>query len=80
MNKEGILLFESHNIRGDDKDMDIKFEIASKYFTLLKYKMVKAFFPQDIDKLFAVFKKRDVVGKTIKTDFTLEKAKHKYDY
>tara|TARA_B110000459_G_scaffold200076_1_gene247892 strand:+ start:480 stop:1337 length:858 start_codon:yes stop_codon:yes gene_type:complete len=80
MNKEGILLFESHNIRGDDKDMDIKFEIASKYFTLLKYKMVKAFFPQDIDKLFAVFKKRDVVGKPIKTDFTLEKAKHKYDY
>ena len=52
LNEEGILLFESHNINGDDKDMDVKFEIASKYFTLVKYKMVKAFFPQDIDKLF----------------------------
>ena len=60
--------------------MDIKFEIASKYFTLLKYKIVKAFFPQDIDKLFAVFKKRDIAGKPIKTDFILENAKQKYNY
>ena len=80
LNEEGILLFESHDINGDDKDMDIKFEIASKYFTLLNYKMVKAFFPQDLDKLFAVFKKRDVAGEPIKTDFILVNAKKKYNY
>jgi len=80
LNDEGVLFFESHNINGDDKDMDLKFEIASKYFTLEKYKMVKAFFPQDIDKLFAVFKKRDVSGSPIKTNFILKNAKNKYTY
>jgi protein-L-isoaspartate O-methyltransferase len=80
LNVGGVLFFESHNINGDDKDMDLKFEIASKYFTLEKYKMVKAFFPQDIDKLFAVFKKRDVSGSPIKTNFILENAKKNYNY
>ncbi|WP_340153098.1 class I SAM-dependent methyltransferase [uncultured Marivirga sp.] len=80
LNNGGILFFESHNIYGDDKDLDLKFEIASKYFKLVKFKMVKAFFPQDIDKLFAVFEKLDKPGSPVKTTFNLEKAQKQYHY
>jgi SAM-dependent methyltransferase len=80
MNKGGILFFESHSIDGDDKDLNEKFEIASKYFSLKKYKMVKCFFPQDIDKLFAVFQRLDNPGQPQKRDFDLQVARHKYEY
>lgn len=80
MNKNGILFFESHNINGDDSDMNYKFEIMSKYFTLVKYKMVKSFFPQDIDKLFAVFIRLDDSKISGNSKFDLEIAKYKYKY
>lgn len=79
-NKNGILFFESHDINGDDKDLDIKFQIASKYFKLIKYKMVKAFYPSDIDKLFAIFVRLDKPSATIKTDFKLVEARNLYQY
>lgn len=80
MHDGGVLFFESHNINGDDSDMELKFKIASKYFTLVKYKMVRSFFPQDIDKLFSVFLREDNPRKTQIFDFNLEEAKYKYEY
>ena len=80
MNNDGILFFESHDIKGDDNDLDLKFQIASKYFDLVEHKMVKAFYPADIDKLFAVFKKLDNPGEIQKNKFNLNKAKMKYKY
>ena len=32
LNTGGIMLFESHDINGDEKDMDTKFQIDSKVF------------------------------------------------
>lgn len=80
INNDGILFFESHDINGDDKDMDLKFQIANKYFSLIDYKMVKAFYKADIDKLFAIFRKMDNPSNENKLDFKLEIAKHKYQY
>lgn len=81
LNKDGVLIFESHNINGDDSDLDQKFEIASKYFSLVKYKMVKAFYPADLDKLFAVFTKKDSIDiHPQKTNFSLLQAKNIYSY
>lgn len=76
----GILFFESHNLNGDDKDITEKFKIASKYFELKNYKMVKAFYPQDIDKLFAIFMKVDEIREPQTLNFKLEDAKNKYKY
>ena len=80
LNDDGMMFFESHNVRGDDKDMDLKFEIASKYFSLIDYKMVKAFYSADIDKLFAVFKRLDKPGPAQALEFKLSSAIHKYTY
>lgn len=77
----GILAFESHNINGDDSDLNDKFKIASKYFKLIKYKMVKSYFPQDIDKLFAVFIRLDEKKELPeKINFDLDTARKKYNY
>lgn len=81
MNKNGIMFFESHDINGDDADLNEKFVIASKYFKLEKYKMVRSFFPQDIDKLFAVFVRLDEKNYgPEKNYFDLEVAKNTYKY
>lgn len=80
MNNDGILFFESHDINGDDKDMDLKFQIASKYFKLIDYKMVRAFYTADIDKLFAIFQRLENSDQEHKLTFRLDLAKHKYQY
>jgi hypothetical protein len=80
MNEGGILFFESHSIYSGDKDLDEKFLVASKYFHLEKFKMVKAFYKPDIDKLFAVFSKRATKAETGSTNFELAKARLKYEY
>ena len=79
LNNGGVLFFESHNINGDDSDLDQKFLIASQYFDLKKYKMVKAFYPADIDKLFAVFIKKPSISEKY-SSFSLDKARHEYEY
>ena len=83
----GLLFFESHNVwgdgnlgPGDDSDLEKKFELASKYFEIVKYRMVPAFYPVDIDKLFVVFKRRAEINESRKTDFNLESARKTYHY
>ena len=77
----GLLFFESHDIDTGDKDLDLKFEIASCYFELEKYKMVRALHPAaDIDKLFAIFKRRGKIIEKPDIDFKLESARNKYTY
>jgi SAM-dependent methyltransferase len=83
----GLLFFESHNVwgdgtlgPGDDSDMDKKFELCGQFFEILKYKMVSAFYPVDIDKLFVVFKRRQVQDPTFKTNFDLISARENYNY
>lgn len=80
MRPYGILLFESHNIWGDDKDIDLKFKIAAKYFQLKKHKMVRAFYPADIDKLFVVFERREKLKENADSSFRIIEAQHKYSY
>ena len=80
LNTGGVMFFESHDINGDDKDLDYKFQIASRYFTLVDYKMVTAFYPADIDKLFAIFRRLNEPGQPQKIDFKLVEAKNKYHY
>jgi len=80
LNVGGVLFFESHDINGEDKDIDYKFKIASKYFKLVDHKMVKAFYPADIDKLFVIFKRLDKIGQPLEIDFKLSEAKNKYEY
>ncbi|BBP43050.1 class I SAM-dependent methyltransferase [Thiosulfativibrio zosterae] len=77
----GILLFESHNVWVDDSDLAEKFKIASKYFELERSKMVEAFFKPDIDKLFAVFRRRDQIfnGDSL-LNFDFSKAIEAYDF
>lgn len=82
MNKGGILFFESHDINGDDSDLNEKFRIASRYFTLKKSKMVRSFYPADIDKLFAVFARKDEMLSHIpeNVNFDLANIRNKYEY
>ena len=80
LKNDGVLFFESHDINGDDRDMNEKFDIVEKYFILEKCKMVKKFFPSDIDKLFAVLRKRDNVQEQVRRSFDLDKYRHSYNY
>jgi len=73
--------FESHNIWGDDKDLEKKFDICSKYFLLKRSKMVKAFYKPDIDKLFAVFERRESALEDAKcSQFNLAAASKSYQF
>lgn len=81
MHQNGTLFLESHNINGDDQDMYEKLCIANKYFDLIKYKMVTAQYPADIDKLFIILKRKNVVQqKKDEIQFDLEVAKKQYSY
>lgn len=73
------LFFESHNLKGGDSDIDKKFDIIGKYFELIKCKMVTAFFEPDIDKLFAVFKRKSSIPKEKSVEFNIDKVSYKYD-
>ena len=72
--------FESHNIFSDDSDLEEKFLIASKFFTLEKHKMVNAFYDQDIDKLFAIFRRNSKIIDSPSLNFKLGEASEKYVY
>jgi hypothetical protein len=76
----GVLFFESHNIFSDDSDLEEKFLIASKFFTLEKHKMVNAFYDQDIDKLFAIFRRNSKIIDSPSLNFKLGEAYEKYVY
>lgn len=76
-----ILLFESHSIWGDDSDLEKKFDICNKYFYLQRFKMVPAFYEPDIDKLFAVFSRREQSEEKPKElDFNLDHASKQYNF
>lgn len=79
-NTGAFLFFESHDINGDDKDLEEKFKIASKYFELIEYKMVKAEYPADLDKLFAIFSRKNEISEVTPSDFSLENAKLHYEF
>jgi SAM-dependent methyltransferase len=84
----GILFFESHNVfgpgsggPGDDGDLDAKFDIAERYFSVLKYKMTPAYVPAfDIDKLFVIMRRRDHYEPTAVRTLSLSEARDRYGY
>lgn len=76
----GLMFFESHGLNTEDSDMDEKFDIMEKYFLTLRYKMLKAPNGLDIDRLFAVFKRREDVLPSAKSGFELSRALKKFDY
>ncbi len=84
----GILLFESHNVfgpgaggPGDDGDLDAKFDIAERYFAVLKYKMTRAYVPAfDIDKLFIVMRRRERYEPDAVRTLRLSQARVRYGY
>lgn len=80
LEKGGILFFESHDIDGGDADLEEKFKIASRYFELVDHKMVRSFYDVDIDKLFAIFRRKNEESKMESLNFSLEEARKKYHY
>jgi len=84
----GYFLFESHNVfgpgkggPGDDGDLDAKFDIAERYFEVIKHRMVAAFFPDhDVDKLFVVMKKRDRIDPNARRTLQRSDAIRRYQY
>ena len=83
----GFLFFESHNVfgngklgPGDDSDLDKKFELAGQFFQLVRHKMVRSFYPVDIDKLFAVFRRREIADPTARNNFDFLAARKSYQY
>jgi len=84
----GILLFESHNVfgpgtgaPGDDGDLDEKFDIAERYFSVLKYRMTPAYVPTfDIDKLFIVMRRRERYQPDAIRTLRLAEARERYGY
>lgn len=84
----GILLFESHNVfglgsgrPGDDGDLDAKFDIAERYFSVLKYKMTPTYVPAfDVDKLFVVMRRREHYEPTATRTLSLSEARKRYGY
>jgi len=84
----GILFFESHNVfgpgaggAGDDGDLDAKFDIAERYFSVLKYKMTQAYAPAfDVDKLFVVLRRRHHYEADAVRTLRLSEARQRYAY
>ena len=84
----GILLFESHNVfgpgaggAGDDGDLDAKFDIAERYFSVVKHRMSPAYVPAfDIDKLFVVMRRREHYDPSARRTLVLSEAKQRYGY
>jgi SAM-dependent methyltransferase len=84
----GYFFFESHNVfgpgkggAGDDGDLDAKFDIAARYFDVLKYRMTASYIPDhDVDKLFVVMKKKSRIEPQAKRTITRADAIRKYHY
>jgi SAM-dependent methyltransferase len=84
----GFLLFETHNVfgpgaggPGDDGDLDAKFDIAERYFEVLRHKMTRAYVPAtDIDKLFVVMRRRDRYEPAAIRTLHLSEARERYAY
>lgn len=83
----GRLLFESHNVfgrgrggPGDDGDLEAKFALLERWFVLERHHMVRSFVPiADIDKLFAVLRRRDDVDPTAVCTLDLDAARRNYE-
>ena len=88
LESDGYLFFESHDVfgngtgnPGDDGDLDLKLDIAAKYFEVIDYKMTAKFVPcDDIDKLFIVFKRKPDIDLESKRSFSREQAVSSYHY
>ena len=84
----GMLFFESHNVfgpgaggPGDDGDLEAKFDIAERYFAVLKHKMTHAYVPAfDIDKLFVVMRRRERYEPHAVRTLRLSDARQRYAY
>lgn len=84
----GYLIFESHNIygkgegeMGDDSDLNEKFDIVEKYFTVIKDKMTRKFVPlHDVDKLIVILQRRPQYLPKATRTFDLATSKRKYTY
>jgi 2-polyprenyl-3-methyl-5-hydroxy-6-metoxy-1,4-benzoquinol methylase len=85
----GTLLFESHNVfgpgtggPGDDGDLDAKFDIAERFFDIVRHKMTRSFVPGglDVDKLFVVLRRRDEIDPRAVRTFDLAIARRSFDY
>jgi SAM-dependent methyltransferase len=85
----GTLLFESHNVfgpgrggPGDDGDLDAKFDVAERFFEVVRHKMTRSFVPGglDVDKLFVVLRRRDTVDEGAVRTFDLASARGSYAY
>lgn len=82
----GWLFFESHNVfgpgagqAGDDGDLERKFELMAPYFELVEHRMTRCFVPfHDIDKLFAVFRRRGAFQPRAQMVFELASARQNY--
>lgn len=84
----GHLLFESHNVfgpglggPGDDGDLDAKFDIAERFFRVVRHTMTRSFVPggADVDKLFVVLRRRDEIDEAAERTFDLARARVRYD-
>jgi hypothetical protein len=85
----GTLLFESHNVfgpgtggPGDDGDLDAKFDIAERFFEVVRHKMTRSFVPGglDVDKLFVVLRRRDEIDEGTVRTFDLATARRSFSY
>jgi len=84
----GMLFFESHNVfgpgtgsPGDDGDLDRMFAVAGRYFERVRYRMTNAFVPfHDVDRLFAVLRRRQHPVAMGAAPFVLTEAFTRYAY
>jgi SAM-dependent methyltransferase len=88
LNPNGYFIFESHNVfgsgngdAGDDSDLNEKFDIIEKYFTVLRDKMIEKFVPlNDVDKLVVILQRRPEYFPQAKRTFELTNSILKYHY
>jgi predicted O-methyltransferase YrrM len=88
LNPDGYLIFESHNVfgagngaAGDDSDLNDKFDIVEKYFTVLRDKMMSKYvLVNDVDKLLVVLQRRSEYLPDAKRTFELTTSILKYHY
>lgn len=84
----GLLIFESHNVfgpgeggAGDDGDMDAKFDVVERYFSLLRSRMTRTYMPAfDIDKLIVILQRRNAYQADVPRQFQLAEARVRYEY
>jgi hypothetical protein len=66
---------------GDDSDLNEKFNVIEKYFSVEKDKMISTYVPVcDVDKLFVVLKRRHDYLPHVNRTFDLSISKIKYNF